>query len=71
MRKKMCSLILASACSAALVVPAWCMGPVHAEELTGSRNWLVEFDGEEMQSNFSRGDLRNPAGRYHGPAGGD
>ena len=57
MRKKMCSLILASACSAALVVPAWCMGPVHAEELTGSRNWLVEFDGEEMQSNFSSDEM--------------
>ena len=53
MRKKMCSLILVSACSAALVVPTWQMGPVHAEELTGSRNWLVEFNGEKMQSNFS------------------
>ena len=52
-------------------VPAWCPGTVHAEELTGSRDWLVEFDGEEMQSNFSsqemaEGDLWNSSGRHHG-----
>lgn len=53
MKKKVCSLLLVSLCSAALAVPAWCPGTVHAEELTGSRDWLVEFDGEEMKSNFS------------------
>lgn len=53
MRKKICSLLLVSLCSAALAIPAWCGGTVHAEELAGSRDWLVEFDGEEMQSNFS------------------
>lgn len=44
----------------ALMLLACFLLPVHAEEFTGSRNWSVTFDGEDMVSSFVTNDLTEP-----------
>lgn len=44
----------------ALMLLACFLLPAHAEEYTGSRNWSVTFDGEDMVSSFVTNDLTAP-----------
>ena len=46
MRKKILCL------AAAVMLTAGTSVTAYAEEITGDQSWVVEFDGEKMDSNF-------------------
>lgn len=51
MRKKIMCLMMAA------VLGLGAAAPVHAEVHKGSKNWLVNFDGSKMDSNFSSSEM--------------
>lgn len=51
MKKMLCCLTLATFLCASVA------GTVQAEEISGSKNWVVEFDGKEMNSSFQSDEM--------------